>query len=77
MDWIKIKNRDNAIQELPKDRVFLSIWKGAICLTEFDEEERVFYISMFPASLAGIMQVSQEREGKFTYWCELSLPEDY
>lgn len=77
MNWIKIKNRDYAIAEMPKDRVFLSLWKGAICITEFDEEERAFYICMFPAAMAGIMKVSQEREGKFTHWCELKLPEDY
>ncbi len=73
LNWIKVNHKS----ELPKDRVFLSLWKGAICLTEFDDEEGRFYLCMFPASMAGIMQVAQEREGKFTHWCELTKPEDY
>ena len=77
MDWIKIKNKNNAIAELPKDKVFLALWKGTICITEFYEEERAFYICMMPAQMSGIMRVDQEREGKFTHWCELNIPEDY
>lgn len=72
MNWIRIED-----QPLPKDRQFLALWKGGICLAEYDEEEGRFYICMFPASIAGIMRVSQERENKFTHWCELERPEDY
>ena len=57
--------------------MFLALWKGAICLAEYDDEEGRFYIAMMPAGMAGIMKVEQERERKFTHFCELKMPEDY
>lgn len=77
MDWIKIKDRNHAAQELPKDRIFLALWKGSFCIAEWDKEEQRFYIGMMPCIMIGMMRIEPEREIKFTHWCELKLPEDY
>lgn len=77
MDWIKIKDREHAAQELPKDRVFLAIWKGVICIAEWKQKEQRFYIGMMPTQIIGFQKVEPERERKFTHWCELTLPDDY
>ena len=72
MNWIKIKHFS---REMPIDgKVFLSMWKGRICLTQFDTEEQRFYIVFDPAEYDHCMQVCQEREGKFTHW--MPLPEE-
>lgn len=73
MKWIEIRDRS----ELPRDKVFLGLWKGAICLCEFDENDQRFYICMMPACTSGIMKVDQEREGKFTHYMLIDLPKDY
>lgn len=74
INWHSVKDKP-----LPRDNrgVFIALWKGCVCLTEYDEDEDRFYISMMPATHMGSWQVHQEREGKFTHWCEANLPEDY
>lgn len=72
MKWMRVENK-----ELPKDRVFLALWKGAICLCAYDEDEEHYYISMYPAEYTHSMKVDEERMEKFTHYCELELPEDY
>jgi len=72
MNWIKIKDRDYAAQELPKDRIFLALWNGCFCLAEWDEEDQRFYCGMMPVCTLRMFPVSPERERKFTHWCELS-----
>lgn len=70
MKWIKIKN----LQELPRNgHVFLSLWKGRICLTQFDKQEGRFYIMFEPSEYSQSWQLAQEREEKFTHW--MNLPE--
>lgn len=76
MDWIKIKDCQNARAEMPQEKQFLAIWKGAVCLCQFDEIEEVFAICYYPASYESFV-VSPEREIKFTHWAEIPLPEDY
>ena len=68
MDWIKIKDS----YDLPRDgTVFLAIWKGRTCLTQFDKEEGRFYIVFDPAYYSQCWQIPPEREGKFSYWMQL------
>ena len=74
MQWIKTNDPRH---ELPKDEKFLALWKGCICLVEWDDEDNHFYASTFPASSGGIMRISHERMEKFTHYCKLKFPEDY
>lgn len=68
MEWIKIESS----HELPRDgSVYLTIWKGRICMTQFDIDEGRFYIMFDPAQYSQSWQVAQEREGKFAYWMPL------
>ncbi len=73
MEWISIENRD----QLPKDNVFLALWKGAFCIVEYKEDDDHFYMGMMPACYTGFMKVDHEREGKFTHYCDLKYPPDY
>lgn len=65
MIWNEVTN----IVDLPKDRSFLAMWKGTVCLTNFDEEEGRFYIIWDPTDWP--MRVEQTRESKFNFWMEL------
>lgn len=73
MIWFKV----TCSNDLPKDRVFLALWKGAKCLVEYDEEDHLFYLAMMPAQTCGIMRVPQDREMKFTHWADIEWPENY
>jgi hypothetical protein len=75
MQWIKI----NHSSELPKDgSVFLSLWKGRVCLTQYDSDEGRFYIMFEPADYSQSWQLAQDREYKFTHWMPLpDLLEDH
>ncbi len=79
MNWITIKNTEYPRHEMPMDgSTFISLWKGRISLTQFDEEEGRFYIIWFPAEYPASARIEQEREDKFTHWMKLpGLPEDY
>lgn len=77
MQWQEIKNKNHlARHELPQDRPFFAIWKGAYCIAEYNDEWDLFSICYLPAQMAGIMTVSRDREGKFTHWCEIKNPEE-
>lgn len=53
---------------MPKDgTVFLSLWKGRACLTQYDEDEARFYIIWEPAEYPAPWPVSKDRENKFTH----------
>lgn len=77
MKWNKVPDHCRSREVLPKDGEFLALWKGSICLCEYSMEENCFWIAMYPSQQAGFMRVSHDREGKFTHWCQLELPEDY
>lgn len=77
MKWNRIKDRDKARDELPKDNQFLAIWKGVPCIAQYDEDEKIFYISFHPADYEGTMSIPNERENKFTHWALIEYPEDY
>ncbi len=75
LNWKKVV--DNPI---PKDRIVLALWKGTICLCEWDDGDGIkgnFWISMMPATFPDNFKIQKEREIKFTHWCELNIPEDY
>lgn len=75
--WKKVKDKSRPRDDLPKDKQFICLWKGSICLCEFDEDIGHFYIGSMPASYGGFWKLDKDRESKITHWCELSLPEDY
>ncbi len=82
MNWKKIpnefkNNRDLLKNLLPKNEPFLVLWKGVICLCEYDEDIDRFYLGMMPASYLGFWKLDVEREGKFTHFCEIKIPSDY
>ncbi len=77
MEWQKIPDRSNARLYLPTRRPFLVLWKGTVCLCEYDDEIDHFYMGTMPASYLGFWKLDKERESKITHWCELEMPEDY
>lgn len=61
--------------DLPRDgNTFISLWKGRICLTQYDTEEEAFYIMFEPAEYASPMKVSEDRENKFTHLMHINDP---
>ncbi len=77
MDWIKITNPDKVRLEIPKDELFICLWKGAIGLACFDTDENKIFISLDPSTFFGGNSLLREREGKITHWFPLSRPEGY
>jgi hypothetical protein len=73
IDWKTVQTRN----DMPFDRQFLALWKGTPCIAQYDKAENYFWISFFPAEMAGLMKVAHEREKKFTHWAEITYPEDY
>jgi hypothetical protein len=73
MKWNRVKNRN----DMPKIGQFLALWKGAICMAQYDEKLNQFWIAYFPAETCGLMLVTHEREDKFTHWVYVREPEDY
>lgn len=66
INWIPVITRNF----MPMDGSnFLSIWKGRICLTKYDEEENSFWICMDADRFTAI--IGPERENKFTHWMPL------
>ena len=77
MKWIKCpEGMHNGRACLPLDKQFFAIWKGCICIAEYDSDDDCFYICTLPAQY-GVMKVDRERECKFTHYCEIVYPEDY
>lgn len=67
MNWIEVKHDS----ELPRDeRPFLAVWKGRICLVQYDAEDRRFHICFEP-SWTGTFVINQDRVHKFTHWMPL------
>ncbi len=77
MKWEKILDRQNPRNQIPLDRPFLAIWKGAFAICEYDEQLDKFFICYLPAQYSGPGSIDKEAEGKFYYWCDLEYPEDY
>lgn len=76
MKWKKIK--DDIRECLPKDRTFLTLWKGTVRITEYDTEDDTFHITTnLPSQLEGGWEVPKERERKFSHYAEITIPEDY
>lgn len=70
MNWIKV----NSINELPQDEVFISLYRGQMCLTQYDDEEGLFYVSRQPAYYLESFSVPKDLNHKFEYYCLLSYP---
>lgn len=70
IEWKRL----NSLDELPRDGSrFLALYKGLISIAQYDEEEKVFYVSFAPAEYSDF----QARIHKFEYWCELDYPAAY
>lgn len=68
MNWNKIEFSGN-YPHIPRDGSnFLAIWKGRICICQYDEEEGRFFICFDPGDYCSTMKVSQDRENKFSHW---------
>lgn len=75
MQWIARKNLHDR-SDLPRNQQFLGLWRGAICLFEYDEEKDLFCMANQPSTYE-VMTLPHEREPKITHICFLSRPEDY
>lgn len=74
MEWITIPKGtpyDKVRDFLPKDKVFIALWKGAICFCDYNDDDDHFYIAMQPHAYYDFQRVDHERERKFTHYCEL------
>jgi hypothetical protein len=68
MEWIKV----NDYNDLPKnEKPFLVMWKGRVCLAQYDIEDLSFYLAFDPAIYDGTVKVDLNHAGKFKYWMEL------
>lgn len=79
MHWRKIPIEDHYLklrQHLPLDTQFIAIWKGVMCLCEYDENEDRFYIGMLPSTGMGFFRLDKDRECKFTYVLDVILPKE-
>jgi len=80
MKWIATNRdlyREDFKKTLPLDSPFLCLWKGTVCICEYEEEEDHFYIGMMPACNLGFWKLDRERERKITHYMRLELPDDY
>jgi hypothetical protein len=77
MKWEKIEDRNNPRKQLPLDKPFFAIWKGAFCIGEYNEEDDRFHISYLPAQYQTGGPIDEIAEGKFYYICKCEYPEDY
>ena len=75
MQWITRKDIHDR-SDLPKDQQFLALWRGAICLIEYDYDVDLFRICNQPAYY-DVYTLPLEREPKITHICLLKIPEDY
>lgn len=57
--------------------VFLALWRGCICLCQFNEEENLFFLCIRPGNEGLVAAISNEREGKFTHMILWERPRDY
>jgi hypothetical protein len=76
MNWIKLV-RAGPQYNIPRDgTIFLTFFKGRVCMAQFDEEEGRFYIICDPTD-SQCWRLNQEREHKFTHWMPLpAAPKD-
>lgn len=76
IQWKEINSPD----ELPRDeKSFLAIWKGRICIAQYDEDKNCFFISFDPSDIVHSWEIAKDRERKFTHICILTpdaYPED-
>ena len=73
MEWIKITEKT----QLPLEGQFLAIWKGRICIVEYDEDLDRFEICFEPAQ-TGTYRIEPEGWAKFYYWMPLpDFPQEW
>ena len=75
MEWTTRKDVHNR-SDLPKDVQFLALWKGAICLIEYDDDKDLFCMINQPSTYE-VTHLPLERESKITHVCLLERPKDY
>ncbi len=61
----------NILINIAKDRrCILALWKGLVCVTQYNEDEDTFYINFAPSEYCS-MSICRERESKFDFWMDL------
>lgn len=76
MEWKKIDERIRVRDQVPHDKPFIALWKGAIVFLEWNDEGK-FYMCMGPSTYPMTGAIDRDREGKITHFMELQRPEDY
>lgn len=77
MHWIK---RDNifSTEDLPKDTEFLILYSGKICLCDYDNHRKCYYVhNKISSCETYIFKLDTYQIYKITHICILSPPEDY
>lgn len=59
--------------DLPKDQPFLALWRGSICLCDYDDDDDSFYFVNYPSEYE-VSKMAREREPKITHICFLEMP---
>lgn len=77
MEWVAIPKSAEPRQYLPLQDQFLALWKRAIFMVQFDEDEKCFFMCNQPSEYPGVMKLDREREAKFSHYCLLERPKDY
>jgi len=74
IDWINTNDK-----QIPKDEeVYLGLWKGCICLVQWDEDQNGYCISFQPAVYENKCEaLDEEASKKIYYWAKLYKPIDY
>ena len=78
MNWKKITDKKNPRSEIPKDgNSFLVLWKGQICLLQYDSDLDKFWGCVEPYVTRKVWLLDEENELKISYWIPLKKPDGY
>ena len=74
-EWKKIKNIRSDVDLYKR---FLVVWRGAVALAEYNEDQNNFWLCLWPATDLSFTQVAAEGETTITHWMPLpTAPEDF
>ena len=62
MKWIEVSDRENIRNMIEREKSFVAIWKGCLCIAEFDEEKVCFYVGFMPDQMDGFVKVSPKSD---------------
>ena len=73
MKWIEVSDRENIRNMIEREKSFVAIWKGCLCIAEFDEEKDCFYVGFMPDQMDGFVKVSPKSDKFYRFLCT-SMP---